>query len=50
MIGGYPRGSTWDFAVGKRDDEHFKSVWSVPKPEMDPFLGKSEEGLCGLWT
>lgn len=50
MIGAYPSGSSWDFAVGQKDDGHFKEVWSVPKPEMDPFLGNAKEGLCGLWV
>lgn len=49
MMGAYPKGSNWDFAVGKRDSEHFKEVWSVPTPSLDPVTGKSSEGIRGLW-
>lgn len=50
MIGAYPVGSNWDFALGREDvDGHFKKVWAVPKPENDPVLGRAPEGLVGLW-
>ncbi|KAM3417599.1 hypothetical protein BST61_g5835 [Cercospora zeina] len=50
MLGAYPVGSSWDFAVGQEDDgKHFRDVWNVPKPERDPVLGTSREGLAGLW-
>ncbi|PPJ50883.1 hypothetical protein CBER1_07081 [Cercospora berteroae] len=50
MLGAYPVGSAWDFAVGQEDDgKHFRDVWKVPKPERDPVLGTSGEGLVGLW-
>ncbi|KAK4622055.1 hypothetical protein CLAFUW4_07292 [Fulvia fulva] len=48
MMGCYPEGQTWDFAVGMEPRE-FKEVWSVPKPRRDPVLGDGEEGLVGLW-
>lgn len=50
MLGAYPRGSKWDFAVGKKDDGHFKHTWNIPKPEKDPILGVAREGLCGTWV
>lgn len=50
MIGAYPRdGSRWDFLVGGEDEGRYDDVWAVPKPELDPVLGKADEGLCGLW-
>ena len=49
MLGAYPIGSQWDFAVGQKDDGHFQQVWSVPKPEQDPVVGSSKEGLVGSW-
>ncbi|CAK4016641.1 hypothetical protein MYCFIDRAFT_211406 [Lecanosticta acicola] len=49
MMGAYPRGSNWDFAVGTKDAGHFKRVWSVSKPAHDPVVGDSSEGLRGLW-
>ena len=49
MIGAYPKGGVWDFAVGGDDQGRYEKVWSVPKPERDPVLGTSKEGLCGLW-
>ncbi|EME43151.1 hypothetical protein DOTSEDRAFT_63426 [Dothistroma septosporum NZE10] len=48
MMGCYPEGQTWDFAVGTESRE-FQEVWSVPKPMSDPVLGEGEEGLAGLW-
>lgn len=50
MIGAYPKdGGRWDFATGGENVGDYQRVWSVPKPENDPVLGKAEEGLCGLW-
>jgi uncharacterized protein YjlB len=49
MLGAYPNGGVWDFAVGGEDEGRYKQVWDVPKPESDPFLGQSKEGLCGRW-
>lgn len=50
MLGAYPLGhGTWDFAVGGENAGEFDKVWSVKPPELDPVLGQSEEGLCGLW-
>ena len=51
MIGSYPKdGSRWDFQIGGEDEGKFENVWAVVKPEMDPVLGKADEGLCGTWT
>jgi len=50
MLGAYPKGGNWDFAKGGEEDIDFNKVWAVAKPENDPVLGKSVEGLCGLWT
>jgi uncharacterized protein YjlB len=49
MIGAYPIGGIWDFAVGGDHKGQFEKVWSVPKPPHDPVLGQAQEGLCGLW-
>jgi uncharacterized protein YjlB len=50
MVGAYPKGGgKWDFAKGGENDGEYEKVWSVPKPENDPVLGKSNEGLCGQW-
>lgn len=49
MLGAYPQASTWDFAVGGECQGRYEQVWAVPKPERDPVLGESPEGLCGLW-
>lgn len=50
MLGGYPiNGNAWDFAEGGENVGNFDKVWAVPKPEKDPVLGQSEEGLSGLW-
>ena len=50
MIGAYPKnGGAWDFAKGGENDGEYQKVWTVPKPEKDPVLGKAEEGLFGLW-
>jgi uncharacterized protein YjlB len=49
MMGAYPEGSEWDFAVGGESKGAYQEVWSVPKPQMDPVLGDQAGGLCGLW-
>jgi len=51
MLGAYPKvgANVWDFAIGGENKGEYEKVWNVPKPECDPVLGKSEEGLCGLW-
>ena len=49
MMGAYPVGSEWDFAVGGESEGVYQLVWEVAKPDRDPVLGKGEEGLCGLW-
>jgi uncharacterized protein YjlB len=50
MIGAYPKDSgEWDFSKGGENAGNFEEVWSVPKPENDPVLGKADEGLCGRW-
>jgi uncharacterized protein YjlB len=51
MIGAYPaKGAQWDSKRGGEDVGNYEKVWSVEKPENDPVLGKSEIGLCGLWS
>lgn len=50
MMGAYPRGGEWDFAVGGEHEGHFHDVWNIEVPELDPVLGKSGEGLTALWT
>ncbi|PNS14643.1 DNA repair protein rhp54 [Sphaceloma murrayae] len=47
MMGAYPRGSQWDFAVGGEDVGRFERVWGVSRPDLDPVLGK--EGLGRYW-
>lgn len=49
MLGAYPEGGEWDFAVGGEHKGEFEKVWGVEKPEKDPVLGGIEDGLCGLW-
>lgn len=49
MMGAYPKGSVWDFAVGGDSSGNYDRVWSVALPENDPVLGRSHEGLRGLW-
>lgn len=48
MIGAYPEGVTWDFAVGGEHQGNYEEVWSVPKPSHDPVLGFDPAGLVGL--
>lgn len=52
MIGAYPEnGSAWDsMKGGEQKADEFEKVWAVERPERDPVLGKSEDGLCGLWV
>lgn len=50
MMGAYPYGGIWDFAVGGEHKGHEEDVWNVAKPDRDPVLGLSEEGLRGLWS
>lgn len=47
MIGAYPRGGVWDFAVGGEHEGQYDAVWSVPKPPRDPVMG--EGGISTLW-
>jgi uncharacterized protein YjlB len=49
MVGAYPYGGEWDWAVGGDHKGLYEKVWSVPRPEKDPVLGTSPEGLVGLW-
>lgn len=50
MLGAYPiDGNEWDFAMGGDSQGRYEEVWSVPNPEYDPVLGKSEEGICTQW-
>lgn len=49
MMGAYPKGSDWDFKEGDRDHSDWGNVWAIKKPDVDPVLGKSEEGIVGIW-
>ncbi|TID27535.1 hypothetical protein E2P81_ATG00291 [Venturia nashicola] len=49
MMGAYPVGGEWDFATGGEHSGEFERIWKVEKPEVDPVLGESEEGLRGIW-
>ncbi|KAI1076250.1 hypothetical protein F5B20DRAFT_584593 [Whalleya microplaca] len=50
MMGSYPKNcGHWDFSVGGEDVGNFQASWNVPRPEKDPFLGDSPDGLVGLW-
>ncbi|KAJ0121187.1 fad-dependent pyridine nucleotide-disulfide oxidoreductase [Diaporthe amygdali] len=50
MIGAYPVGAKWDFAVGGEHEGRYQEVWSVPRPERDPVLGADPAGLTRLWS
>lgn len=51
MMGAYPKNcGTWDFAIGVEDKSQFERSWRVPRPDRDPVLGKSSEGICGAWN
>ncbi|KAF6806130.1 FAD-dependent pyridine nucleotide-disulfide oxidoreductase [Colletotrichum sojae] len=46
MMGAYPKNcGNWDFSVGGEDSGNFEESWNVAKPELDPFLGDSADGL-----
>lgn len=49
MMGAYPEGFEWDYAVGGDSEGAYQQVWDVPKPEKDPVLGDQDGGLCALW-
>ena len=49
MLGAYPKGSAWDSCSGGEHTDQMQSVWEVPKPQLDPVLGDSQEGIRGLW-
>ncbi|OAL04677.1 hypothetical protein IQ06DRAFT_290717 [Phaeosphaeriaceae sp. SRC1lsM3a] len=49
MMGAYPRGGVWDFAVGGEHEGKEREVWDVRMPERDPVLGEGEEGIRGMW-
>jgi hypothetical protein len=49
MMGAYPYGGVWDFAVGGDHEGREELVWRVAMPGRDPVLGESEEGVLGLW-
>ncbi|PSK54125.1 p21-activated protein kinase-interacting protein 1-like [Elsinoe australis] len=49
MLGAYPEGSKWDFAVGGEDVGQYERVWNVARPERDPVFGGEERGLCTRW-
>ncbi|OAL45945.1 hypothetical protein IQ07DRAFT_575785 [Pyrenochaeta sp. DS3sAY3a] len=49
MMGAYPVGGVWDFAVGGEHRGREGEVWGVRGPRADPVLGGSGEGVCGLW-
>lgn len=49
MMGAYPRGGVWDFAVGGEHEGKEREVWDVQMPQRDPVLGEGEEGVKGLW-
>lgn len=51
MLGAYPiDGGAWNSMRGGEDVGHYEQIWSVKKPENDPVLGRSEDGLCGQWS
>lgn len=50
MMGAYPYNcGNWDFSMGGEDLGRFEESWNVAKPELDPFLGDSTDGLVGQW-
>ena len=49
MMGAYPEGFEWDYAVGGDSEGKYERVWEVAKPERDPVLGEGRGGLCELW-
>ncbi|KAI1652391.1 hypothetical protein F4813DRAFT_378138 [Daldinia decipiens] len=51
MVGAYPKNcGHWDFSIGEEDVGDFETSWNIPKPEKDPFLGDSEDGIVGQWS
>ena len=49
MMGAYPEGSEWDYAVGGESEGAYQEVWNVDKPQNDPVLGDQAGGLRELW-
>lgn len=49
MMGAYPKGGEWDFAVGGEGAATYARVWSSPPAPLDPVLGDTKEGICGTW-
>jgi uncharacterized protein YjlB len=49
MMGAYPYGGVWDFAIGGEHDGRENQVWDVPVPKADPVLGSSGEGVHEFW-
>ncbi|KAJ9310351.1 hypothetical protein DTO217A2_130 [Paecilomyces variotii] len=50
MMGAYPKNcGHWDVAVGGDDVGNFEAIWTVAKPDKDPVLGDSPDGLAGQW-
>ncbi|KAL7623770.1 hypothetical protein AAE478_005323 [Parahypoxylon ruwenzoriense] len=50
MMGAYPKNcGDWDFSIGGEDEGNFEISWEIAKPERDPFLGDSPDGLVGQW-
>lgn len=50
MMGAYPKdGGPWDFMCGGEGAAVYDQVSAIPAPELDPILGRSSEGICGLW-
>lgn len=50
MLGAYPEDTFWDFKTGSPAERSaWNGIWAIARPEQDPVLGKSPEGICGLW-
>jgi uncharacterized protein YjlB len=49
MMGAYPEGSEWDYALGGESEGAYQEVWNVDKPQNDPVLGDQAGGLRELW-
>ncbi|KAI1465585.1 uncharacterized protein F4812DRAFT_103394 [Daldinia caldariorum] len=51
MMGAYPKNcGHWDFSTGGEDVGSFETSWTVPRPEKDPFLADSRDGIVGQWN
>ncbi|GAB7364552.1 hypothetical protein MBLNU230_g5359t1 [Neophaeotheca triangularis] len=50
MLGSYPEGADWDSCNGGEHRGREGVVWDVPRPELDPVLGESRDGINGLWA